>query len=126
MDYEKHLKTPFGNYVLTNNDPKSTNTNAPILLDLIYLQATDSGQGGHNIQHLQTDSAITRNRVAPAPITPKTINQVHSIADREGMPSGMKIANIIRLVLYDSAWIAGVDYSEDDDYEDEFENESGN
>ena len=87
------------------------------------MRATDSAQGGHNILHLQTDSVITRNRVAPTLITPTTINQVHSIADREGMPSGMKIANIIRLVLYDSAWIAGVDYSEEDDDENEFKNE---
>ena len=42
------------------------------------------------------------------------------------MNSGIKIYNRERLLLYDSAWIAGVDYSEDDDYEDEFENESGN
>ena len=38
------------------------------------------------------------------------------------MTSGIKISNITPLVLYDSAWIAVVDYSENDDCE----NESGN
>ena len=44
----------------------------------------------------------------------------------EVMPSGIKIANRTGRILYDSAYIAGVDYSEDDDDEKEFENESGN
>ena len=42
------------------------------------------------------------------------------------MTSGIKIANRTGLILYDSAWIVGVDYSEGDDNENEFENESGN
>ena len=41
------------------------------------------------------------------------------------MPSGIIISNITGLILYDSALISGVDYSEDDDDENKFENESG-
>ena len=41
------------------------------------------------------------------------------------MPSGIIISNITGLVLYDSAWISGVNYSEDNEDENEFENESG-
>ena len=37
------------------------------------------------------------------------------------MPSGIKISNRIGQVLYDSDWIAGVDYSEDGEDENEFE-----
>ena len=122
VDYEKQLKTPFVTYVFSNNEPKPTNTNSPRHLDCIYLRATDSSQGVHEFLHLQTNSVVTRNRVTPAPITPTIINQVHSINDREGMTSGIKISNITALVLYDSAWIAVVDYSENDDCE----NESGN
>ena len=93
VDCERHIKIPFGTYVLSNNDPKPTNKNAPISLDCIYLQATDSAQGGHELLNLQTKSIITRNCVMPTPITPTIINQVQSIADREGMPSGIKISN---------------------------------
>ena len=56
-----------------------------------------------------------RNCVTPTPITTTIINQVHSIADREGMPSGNKIYIITGLLLYESSWIAGLYYSEDDD-----------
>ena len=81
---------------------------------------------GHEILHMQTNPVITRNCVTPAPITPTIINQVHYISDREGMYSCIKISNRTGLLSYDSSCIAGVDYSEDDDDENEFENESGN
>ena len=126
VDYGNHIKIPFGTYVLANNKPKSTNTNSPRRLDCIYLQAKDITQGGHKILHLQNNSVIMRNHVTPAPITPMIINQVKSISNREGMPNGIKIFNRTVILLYCSAWISGVDYSEDDDDENEFENESGN
>jgi hypothetical protein len=39
---------------------------------------------------------------------------VHRIAEQDGMPKGLKITNCTRQVLYDSTWIAGVDYDEDE------------
>jgi hypothetical protein len=43
---------------------------------------------------------------------------VHRIAEQDGMPKGLKITNHTGQVLYDSTWIAGVDYDEDE-FEDE-------
>jgi hypothetical protein len=43
---------------------------------------------------------------------------VHCIAKKYGMPKGLKITNHTGQVLYNSTWIASVDY-----YEDEFEDE---
>ena len=103
--------------MLANNKPRLINKNKPRRLDCIYLQDIDSFQGGHNILHLQTNSVITCNCVTPAPITPTIINQLRSIADSNGMPSGIKIDNITGLILYDSALIARVYYSEGDDNE---------
>ena len=82
VDYEKHLKNTFGTYVLANNKPKPTNKNGPRRLYCIYLQATDSAQGGHELLHLQNNSVITRNRVTTASIRPTIINQLNSISDR--------------------------------------------
>ena len=110
LDYEKHLRIPFGDYVLSKNEPNPTNKNKPRRLDCIYLQAKDRAQGCHDILRLQTNPLITRNHVTPAPITPTIINQVQSIDDMECMLSGIKIANITGLILYDIAWIARVDY----------------
>ena len=61
---------------------------------------------------------ITRRRITPIPITPAIIKMVHHIAERDGMPKGLKITNHTGQVLYDSTWIAGVDYDEDQ-FEDE-------
>jgi hypothetical protein len=61
---------------------------------------------------------ITRRRVTPIPITPAIIKMVHRIAEQDGMPKGLKITNRTGQVLYDSTWIAGVDYDEDE-FEDE-------
>jgi hypothetical protein len=42
------------------------------------------------------------------------IKQVNGIAEMDGMPKGLKITNHTSQVLYDSVWIAGVDYDEDE------------
>ena len=42
------------------------------------------------------------------------------------MPSVIRIYKRTGILLYDIDWVVGVDYSEDDDHENEFENESGN
>ena len=79
--------------------------------------------------HLPTNAVILRRRVTAIPITPSIIRQVHSIAEREGMPTGLKVHNRFGTLLYDSAWIAGVDYNEeqfdDDDYDEQYD-EQGN
>ncbi len=56
--------------------------------------------------------------ITPILITPAIIKMVHRIAEKDGMPKGLKITNHTGKVLYDSTWIAGVDYDEDE-FEDE-------
>ena len=50
---------------------------------------------------------------------------MHALAILDGMPEGLKIKNRADNIIFDSAWIAGVDYDEeefnDDTYEDEEE-----
>jgi hypothetical protein len=53
---------------------------------------------------------ITCRCVTPIPITPAIIKMVHRIAKQDGM----KITNCTKQVLYDSTWIAGVDYDQDE------------
>jgi hypothetical protein len=66
---------------------------------------------------------ITCHRITPIPITPAIIKMAHRIVEKYGMPKGLKITNHTRQVLYDSTWIAGVDYDEDEfdikDYSDD-------
>jgi hypothetical protein len=123
LDYGKHCQYAFGTYVQAHNEPDPSNTTAPCTLDCIYLRYSDNEQGGHDLLHLQTNRMIIRRRITPVPITPVIIKQVDRIDEMDGMPKGLKITNHTSQVLYDSAWIAGVDYDEDEiedqDYEEE-------
>jgi hypothetical protein len=64
---------------------------------------------------------ITHRRVTPVPITSSIIQQVDRIAEMDRMPKGLKITNRTGEVLYDSTWIAGVDYDEDSDEDSDYE-----
>ena len=125
IDYDRHCKFSTGMYVEGHDEPDPSNTNAPRSLDCIYLRPTNSAQGGHDLLHLATNKQITRRKVTACPITPSIIRQVHAIAEMEGMPKGLKIYNRTNQLLFDSAWIAGVDYDaeefDDDDYQDDEE-----
>jgi hypothetical protein len=74
-------------------------------------------KGGHELPHLPTNQIIVRQYVTHVPISPAIIKQVHQIAEAEEMPNGLKIKNRVNNVLYDHAWITGVDYENDEDDE---------
>jgi hypothetical protein len=130
LDYDRHCKHHIGEYVQAHDEPIHTNTNAPRSLDCIYLRPMDNAQGGHELLHLQTNSVVKRRRLTKIPITPSIINQVHELAVLDDMPVGLKIKNRANLVIFDSAWIAGVDFDEeefnDENYVEEENVEEGN
>ena len=127
LDYLRHCRYAMGTYVQAHEEPKRSSTNAPRSLDCIYLRYNDNLQGGHDLLHLPTNSIVTRRNITPVPITPAIVKQVHTLAQNEDMPAGLKLENRTGQVFYDSAWIPGVDYDEeqfDDDLDDEnFEEE---
>ena len=51
------------------------------------------------------------------PITAQVIKTVEALAEADGM-KGLRIRSRTGQILYDSAWIAGVDYEDDADDED--------
>jgi len=128
LEFNKHCRYALGSYVQVANDPNPTNTNAPRSLDCIYLRYTDNNQGGHEVLHLPTNRTLIRSRILGViPITPQVIQQVHAMATTQEMPEGLKVKNKYGVTLYDSAWIAGVDYAvssdDDSDYEDYYSSE---
>jgi hypothetical protein len=72
---------------------------------------------------LQTNDVVKRRKLTKAVVTLSIIKMVHKLAELDGMPKGLKIANRANQILFDSAWIAGVDYDDalfdDEDYDDE-------
>jgi hypothetical protein len=113
LDYTRHCKYAFGTYVQAHDESEVSNTNAARSLDCIYMRYNDNVQGGHELLHLQTNSLLQRRAVTPVPLTPAIIKHVHTIAETENMPAGLKLINRSGQTFYDSAWIAGVEYDED-------------
>jgi hypothetical protein len=94
-------------------------------LDCIYLRPMDNAQGGHELLHLQTNQVVKRRKLTKIPMPPSIIKQVHALAVLDDMPLGLKITNRANNVIFDTAWIAGVDYDEeefdDDNYEEDID-----
>jgi hypothetical protein len=110
LDYSKHCKTTFRSFVQAHDKPNPKNNNSPRTFDCIYLRYTDSHQGEHKLLHLPTNCMITRRNITKIPITKAIQDQVAGLARAEDMPQGLKITSKTDIVLYDSSWIAGVDY----------------
>ena len=123
LDYTKHCVIPFGAYVQANHETLQTNSNAPRTLDGIYLRPVLSIQGGHEIMDLNSGETITRARATEIPVTPVVIKAVEDMAYRQGFKS-LKFKNRNKVVFFDTDWIAGVDYNQNNEDEyNEYDNE---
>jgi hypothetical protein len=70
--------------------------------------------------------SVGRRNLTKVPITPSIIKQVHALAELDKMPRGLKTTNRANQVIFNSAWIAGVDYDEelfDDDIDADYDEE---
>jgi hypothetical protein len=97
------------------------NAQYPRTLDCIYLRYVDNDQGGHDLLDLQTGRTIKRRTVTVIPITSNVIDLVHQMATNDGIQDGLKIKSKSSIILYDSSWIAGVDYNKEDNTQDDEE-----
>ena len=62
---------------------------------------------------LYTGRILRVPRVQIMPITPQVIQQVENLAERQKIKS-FKIKNRRGVLIYDSDWLAGVDYEDDE------------
>ena len=118
LDFKKHCVCPFGQYVQASDEPKESekNTNVERTMDALYIRPTSTG---HEVYNLITQRIVTRGKVTPVPVTPSVIKTVEAIAASQKQ-KGLRIKTRRGDVLFDSSWIAGVDYDDDDDEEDEY------
>jgi Reverse transcriptase (RNA-dependent DNA polymerase) len=121
LDYEKHCSIPFGAYVQAHTEPDPTNSQHPRTLDCIYLRYVDNNQGGHHLLDIRTGRTIKRRNVTIVPITQNVIELVHKMAENDNIRNGLKIETRAGTILYDSAWIAGVDYAISPENDEEIE-----
>ena len=114
LDYNKHCLIPFGSYVQAHNEPEPSNSQLPRTLDCIYLRYMNNKQGGHELLDLRTGSIIHRRVVTQVPMGRDVIDLVHAMADRDNMPSGLKITTQSGIILHDNTSIAGVNDADTD------------
>jgi Xaa-Pro aminopeptidase len=117
LDYTKYCVVPFGVYVQANHESTKTRT-----LDAIYLRLAQNQQGGHDLMDLNSGQLISRNIVHEIPVTDVVIKAVENMAYQQGFKS-LNFKNRHGVIYHDADWIAGVDYDDPDDIENENENE---
>ena len=116
LDYKQHCSIPTFSFVQAHDEPLRKNSQAPRTLDAIFLRHIhNNDQGGYELLHLATGEVITRTHVTPVPITQSAIDAVNAMAAHEGF-KGLQLLSKTGQILYDSAWIAGVDYDDDESY----------
>ena len=67
---------------------------------------------------MRTGRTIKRRTVTTIPITQNGIDLVHKMAENDNMRDGLKIETKSGIILYDSSWIAGVDYENNNENDD--------
>jgi hypothetical protein len=89
------------------------------MLDAIYLRPVNSMQGGHELYDLNSGRVITRARVTQIPVTDVVIKAIERIAEDQGFKS-LKFKNRKGAIFHNADWIAGVDYDENTQQEDDY------
>ena len=137
LDYNKHCMIPFGAYVQAHQENDPTSTNALRTIDAIYLQPIKNVQGGYEQMNLATERLVTYPTATELPVTDMVIKAVEEMAAKQGIKS-LKLQNHTKTIFYSANWIAGVDYEnnnndnqdineeddENDDDEDDLNNEN--
>jgi hypothetical protein len=111
---------PFGAYVQANHESTKTNSNVTRTLDTINLPWAQNQQGGNALMDLNSGQLITRNIVHEIPVTDVIIKAVKNMAYQQGFKT-VKFINRNGVIYHDANWIAGVDYDDDKDIENDDE-----
>lgn len=112
FDYNKHCQVPFKAYVQACNENNLTNTNAPRTIDAIYLCPIQNIQGGHELMDLNSGKLVTRHKITEIPITQTVIKAIEAMAFAQGFKN-LKFKNWHGIIFHPTNWIAGVEYEDD-------------
>ena len=91
VDYHRHCKYQFGEYVQTHKE--HDNTMAPRTIGALALRPTGNAQGSYQFFSLSTRRILTQNRATTLPMPDDVIEQVHRIARRQKAHAGMVFEN---------------------------------
>ena len=86
IDYNKHCKHSFGEYVQATHQNEPTNAPTERTIDApMCLSPNDNMQGGHRVMNLNTGKVITRNKVTTIPLTKVVKDKVEQMAKDQGI-----------------------------------------
>ena len=111
IDYNKHCKFEFGEYVLAHMETNPTNKIKEHAIDGIYLRSSTNLQGGHVIMNLSTGKKIMRPQLTAVPLTETVKHKVEQMVRDQNITT-VKFNNLTGVNFLKSDWIAGVDYVE--------------
>jgi len=94
-------------YKLMTNQLAQSNTNATCTINCILCLLLDSLQGGHQLLNLSTGK-WSLTIMSQSFLTPALIHAIEALATQD--MHGLCLLSETGQVLYDSIWIAGVDY----------------
>ena len=80
LDYNKHLTTPLGAFVQSNNENNSKNSKKLQKNEGVYLRTLDKKQGRHEIFDLNSHRVITRRKIIEIPIHNAIIKHIEELS----------------------------------------------
>ena len=84
MDFNKEFIHSFGDCVQAIDDRLPKNNNLPRSIDLVYLRADNTLQGGHELMELTTGRVSGRLKVAACAMMHMVIDRGERIASKQG------------------------------------------
>ena len=83
IDYVKHCRLLFGEYVQTHEETNNA-TGHERTIGALALRPTGNQQGGHYFFSLRSGRIINRNHWTPLPMPNEVIQRIHQLARRQG------------------------------------------
>ena len=111
LEYNKHCKYKFGEYVQAHHQNQPTNTMAEQKINTIYLRPSNNTHGRHVLMNLNTGEKFLRGRVTAVPLMQAVKDQIEELAKQQGITS-MKFRNKRGKLLPNSYWEQGEEYED--------------
>jgi Reverse transcriptase (RNA-dependent DNA polymerase) len=115
IDYDKHVRIPFGAYAHTHE--QHDNTMAPRTISAICMGPTGNEQGAHYFYSVATGRLLTRPHFTELPMPDDIIARISTIGRNQGMPPTLTFSNRYGHELIDDGDDIDDDHDPDYDYE---------
>jgi hypothetical protein len=89
LDFAKHCKLQFGEYVQVHEE--HSNNMAPRTTGALALRQTGNDQGGHYFYSLATGKRVNRNHWTKLPMPAEAIDRVHQLTRRDKVTGGLVV-----------------------------------